>query len=146
LAHFGYGIEYDLTAVPISIALNDGVPVRLVRRRTQALKARWEVLRVRSGDYEFAVNPEAAWNVDMWDARTGTKLPGAYAVYPERIDGMVSHPDGVLIRYGRTIGKITPNTKRHDDKSLVFTYSPANGRDLEVAGVAGDPLWSRTEE
>jgi transcriptional regulator with XRE-family HTH domain len=33
LAHFGYGVEYDLKAVPINEALTDGVPLQMVRRR-----------------------------------------------------------------------------------------------------------------
>jgi transcriptional regulator with XRE-family HTH domain len=33
LACFGYGVEYALTAVPISEAVSDGVPLQMVRRR-----------------------------------------------------------------------------------------------------------------
>jgi len=98
LAHFGYGIEYDLTAIPISEALSDGVPLQMVRRRSEAHKTSAEYLSVRSGDYEFAVNPAARWSVDMWEMASGRKLPGAVAVYPERIEAIVPHPDGVLIR------------------------------------------------
>jgi transcriptional regulator with XRE-family HTH domain len=141
LAHFGYGIEYDLTAIPISEALSEGVPLQMVRRRPEAHKTSSEDLSVRSGDYEFAVNPTARWSVDMREVASGHKLPGAVAVYPERIEAIVPHPDGVLIRFGKTVGKITPNAKRHDDGSLVFTYSLANRRDLELAGVATDPTW-----
>jgi transcriptional regulator with XRE-family HTH domain len=140
LAHFGYGVEYDLTAVPINEALNDGVPLQMVRRRPDTRRSCPE-LSVRSGEYEFAINPEAEWCVDMRETASGQKLPGAVAVYPERINGMVPHPDGVLIRFGRMVGKITPNAKRHDDGSLVFTYSIANQRDLELSGVSGDPAW-----
>lgn len=141
LAHFGYGIEYDLTAIPISEALSEGVPLQMVRRRPEAHKEDPEDLSVRSGDYKFAINPTARWNVDMWDAASGRKLPGAAAVYPERIEAIVPHPDGVLIRFGAIVGKITPNAKRYDDGNLVFTYSIANQRDLELAGVATDPTW-----
>lgn len=141
LAHFGYGIEYDLTAIPISEALSEGVPLQMVRRRPEAHKTSSEDLSVRSGDYEFAINPTARWSVDMWEVASGHKLPGAVAVYPERIEVIVPHPDGVLIRFGKTVGKITPNAKRHDDGSLVFTYSLANRRDFELAGVATDPTW-----
>lgn len=138
LNHFGYGIEYDLTAVPIETALVDGVPMKLVRRRTPGLQAKWEAMRATSGDYEFAVNPDAPWCIDMWDSTTGRKLAGAVAVYPERVDALAPHPDGVLIRFGPTVGKVTPNAKRHADSRLVFTYSLANRRDLELAGVADD--------
>jgi transcriptional regulator with XRE-family HTH domain len=141
LAHFGYGIEYDLMAVPIRQALTDGVPIRMVRRRPPALAANSEDLSVRSGGYKFAVNPDAPWCVDMWDSVTGAKLPGAVAVYPERILGLAPHPDGVLIRFGSTVGKITPNAKRRHDGSLVFTYGLADQRDMELAGVASDPAW-----
>lgn len=141
LAHFGYGIEYDLTAIPISEALSEGVPLQMVRRRPEAHKTSSEDLSVRSGDYEFAINPVARWSVDMWEVASGRKLPGAVPVCPERIEAIAPHPDGVLIRFGRTVGKITPNAKRHDDGSLVFTYSLANRRDLELAGVATDPTW-----
>lgn len=141
LAHFGYGIEYDLTAVPIHRALTDGVPLRMVRRRPVALVSNTHNLSVQSGDYKFAVNPDAPWCVDMWDIATGVKLPGAVAVYPERIDGLAPHPDGVLIRFGGTVGKITPNAKRRDDGSLVFAYGLADQRDLELAAVASDPAW-----
>ncbi len=135
LAHFGYGIEYDLTAIPISEALSEGVPLQMVRRRPEARKVDSEDLSVRSGEYKFAINPTARWSVDMWDAASGRKLPGAVAVYPERIEAIVPHPDGVLIRFGTTVGKITPNAKRYDDGNFVFTYSVANQRDLELAGV-----------
>jgi hypothetical protein len=47
----------------------------------------------------------------------------------------------VLIRFGRTVGKVTPNTKRHEGGSSVFSYSLASLRDLELAGVADDPAW-----
>ncbi|MHB8438219.1 MAG: helix-turn-helix domain-containing protein [Acidimicrobiales bacterium] len=141
LAHFGYGIEYDLTAVPIRQALTDGVPLRMVRRRSAALASNTQDLSVRSGEYQFAVNPDAPWCIDMWDIVTGVKLPGAVAVYPERIDGLAPHPDGVLIRFGRTVGKITPNAKRRDDGSPVFTYGLADQRDVELAGVASDLAW-----
>jgi transcriptional regulator with XRE-family HTH domain len=141
LAYFGYGIEYDLTAIPISEASSAGVPLQMVRRRPEAHKMCLEDLSVRSGGYEFAVNPTARWSVDMWDVASGRKLPGAVAVYPERIQAIVPHPDGVLIRFGRTVGKITPNAKRYDDGRFVFTYSIANKRDLELAGVATDPAW-----
>jgi transcriptional regulator with XRE-family HTH domain len=144
LAHFGYGIEYDLTAIPIGEALSDGVALQMVRRRPEAQSAdkpSSDDLSVRSGGYEFAINPIARWSVDMWDEASGRKLPGAVAVYPERIEAIVPHPDGVLIRFGTTVGKITPNAKRYDDGNLVFTYSLANQRDLELAGVATDPTW-----
>ena len=98
-------------------------------------------MRVKAGDFEFAVNPDTAWSIDMWDTRSGQKVPGAVAVYPERIEAVVAHPDGVLIRFGRTVGKVTPNTKRHEDGSPVFSYSLASLRDLELAGVADDPAW-----
>jgi transcriptional regulator with XRE-family HTH domain len=142
LAHFGYGIEYDLTAIPIRDALDEGVPLQMVRRRPEEHKpdsgGRW----VRSGGYKFAVNPTAPWSVDMWDLASGRKLPGAVAVYPERVEALVAHPDGVLIRFGGTVGKITPNAKRHEDGSLVFTYSIASQRDLELAGVNTDTAWA----
>lgn len=141
ITHFGYGVEYDLTAVPISVALDDGVPLQMVRRRPEMHQSRPEGLSARSGDYDFAVNPDTGWSVDMWEVGTGHKLPGAVAVHPERIDGIVAHPDGVLIRFGRMVGKITPNAKRRDDGSLVFTYSLADHRDLELSGVSGDPAW-----
>jgi transcriptional regulator with XRE-family HTH domain len=141
LAHFGYGIEYDLTAIPIREALDEGVPLQMVRRRSEDRNresGRW----VRSGGYKFAVNPTAPWSVDMWELTSGRKLPGAVAVYPERVEAMVAHPDGVLIRFGGTVGKIAPNAKRHEDGSLVFTYSIANERDLELAGVHTDLSWA----
>lgn len=141
LAHFGYGIEYDLTAVPINEAMREGVPMQMVRRRPVSSGSTPTGLSVKSGDYLFAVNPDARWSVDMWDATSGRKLPGAVAVYPESIEGMVSHPDGALIRFGHTVGKITPNAKRHEDGSLVFTYSLANRDDLKLAGVGEDPAW-----
>ena len=141
LAHLGYGIEYDLTAIPIGEALSQGVPLQMVRRRPEAHKACSADLSVRSGGYEFAINPTARWSVDMWEETSGRKLPGAVTVYPERIEAIVPHPDGVLIRFGTTVGKITPNAKRYDDGNLVFTYSIANRRDLELAGVAADPTW-----
>jgi hypothetical protein len=141
LHHFGYGAGYDLTAVPISEALSDGAPLRMVRHRPEAPRSRADSLPVRSGACEFAVNPDAPWCVEMREAATGRKLPGAVAVYPERIDAIVPHPDGVLIRFGRTVGKITPNTNRRDDGTLVFTYSLANQRDLELAGVSTDQAW-----
>ncbi|MFZ2056522.1 MAG: helix-turn-helix transcriptional regulator, partial [Acidimicrobiales bacterium] len=62
LNHFGYGIEYDLTAVPIETVLSHGVPMQLVRRRTAELRAKWDDMRVKAGDYEFAVNPDTAWS------------------------------------------------------------------------------------
>jgi transcriptional regulator with XRE-family HTH domain len=141
LAHFGYGIEYDLTAIPISETLRNGVPLQMVRRRPEMLGTNSEYSLVRSSGYEFAVNPAAPWSVDMWEVTSGRKLPGAVAVYPERIEAIVPHPDGVLIRFGTIVGKITPNLKRHEDGSLVFTYSLAGRRDLELAGVARDPSW-----
>jgi transcriptional regulator with XRE-family HTH domain len=141
LAHFGYGVEYDLTAVPISDALTNGVRLQMVRRRPEAHRSSAKAFSVRSGDYEFAINPESWWCVEMWEAASGRKLPGAVAVYPERIDGIVPHPDGVLIRFASTIGKIAPNAKRHGDGSLVFSYSLADQRDLELAGVVNDPVW-----
>jgi hypothetical protein len=141
LAHFGYGVEYDLTAVPISEALTDGVPLQMVRRRPDVRPTCPARQSVRSGDYEFAVNPEAGWSVDMWETSSGRKLPGAVAVHPEWIDEVIPHPDGVLIRFGRTVGKITPNAKRLEGGDLVFTYSLANQRDLELAGVAGETAW-----
>jgi transcriptional regulator with XRE-family HTH domain len=141
LAHFGYGIEYDLTAVPIHQALTNGVALRMVRRRPTALVSNPNDLSVQSGEHRFAVNPDAPWCVDMWDVASGVKLPGAVAVYPERIDGLAPHPDGVLIRFGTTIGKITPNAKRRHDGTLVFTYGLADQRDLELAGVESDPAW-----
>jgi transcriptional regulator with XRE-family HTH domain len=141
LAHFGYGVEYDLTAVPIDKATREGVPMQMVRRRSAASGSSSKGLSVRSGDYVFAVNPDAGWSVDMWEADSGRKLPGAVAVYPECIEGIAPHPDGVLIRFGRTVGKITPNAKRNDDGSLVFTYFLASRDDLELAGVSQDPVW-----
>jgi len=137
LGHFGYGVEYDLTAVPIDEAMAEGVPMQMVRRRPSPSGSS-AVVSVRSGDYLFAVNPNAGWILDMWETISGHKLPGTIAVYPERIDEIVPHPDGVLIRFGQTIGKITPNAKRHDDGSLVFTYSLANRDDLKLAGVGED--------
>lgn len=145
LKQFGYGIEYDLRAVPMNVALNDGLPIRLVRRRSKALAAHPATARVRSGTYDFAVNNEAPWSVDMWDVASKRRLPGAVAVYPERIDEIVPHPDGVLIRFGRSVGKITTNAKRHGDGNLVFTYSIADRRDLELAGVDRDPVWSTSK-
>jgi len=141
LSHFGYGVKCDLTAVPISEAVSDGVPLQMVRRNPEEHLSLREQPRVRSGGYEFAVNREAGWRVDMWEVATGRKLPGAVAVYPARIDAMVPHPDGALIRFGRSVGKITPNAKRHQDGRLVFTYSLADATDLELAGVTGDAKW-----
>jgi transcriptional regulator with XRE-family HTH domain len=141
LAHFGYGVEYDLVAVPIGEALNNGVPLQMVRRRPEVHSSSTEALSVRSGEYKFAINPEAGWCVEMWDTASGRKLPGAVAVYPERIDGIVPHPDGALIRFGKTVGKITPNAKRRNDRSFVFGYSLADQCDLELAGVENDPGW-----
>lgn len=141
LSQFGYGVKYDLTAVPIGEAVSDGVPLQMVRRNPEEHLSLKERPRVRSGGYEFAVNREAEWCVDMWEVETGRKLAGALAVYPARIDAMVQHPDGALIRFGRMVGKITPNAKRHEDGSLIFTYSLANEEDLELAGVSGDPEW-----
>jgi len=113
LSHFGHGVEYDLTAVPLDEAVRDGVPLQMVRRRPEVQLSPREQSRVRSGGYEFAVNRDAEWCGDIWEAETGRKLPGAVAVHPARIDVMVPHPDGALIRFGRTVGKITPNAKRH---------------------------------
>lgn len=141
LAHFDYGVEYDLTAVPIDRAMGEGAPMQMVRRRPVASGSSSIRLSVRSGAYVFAVNPDAGWNVDMWETDSGRKLPGAVAVYPEWIEGIVAHPDGALIRFGHTVGKIAPNAKRHDDGSLIFTYSLANRDDLELAGVGDDPAW-----
>lgn len=142
LAHFGYGIEYDLTAIPVHLALTNGVAVRMVRRRPAALASNANDLSVQSGEYRFAVNPDPPWCVDMCDVASSVKLPGAVAIYPERIDGLAPHPDGVLIRFGKTVGKITPNAKRRHDGSLVFTYGLADQRDLELAGVESDPAWT----
>lgn len=141
LSHFGYGVKYDLTAVPVSEAVSGAVPLQMVRRNPEVHVSLKDPLRVVSGGYEFTVNCEAEWCVDMWEVETGRKLAGAVAVYPSRIDAMVQHPDGALIRFGRTVGKITPNAERHEDGGLLFTYSLANEEDLELAGVSGDPEW-----
>ena len=49
---------------------------------------------------------------------------------------IAAYPDGASIRFRATIGKVVPNAKRHDDGSLVFTYSIADEPDLEVASVS----------
>jgi transcriptional regulator with XRE-family HTH domain len=141
LGHFGYGIEYDLRAIPLGVAVNDGMPLRLVRRRSETLGPAIQP-RVKSGEYEFAVNNDAPWFVDMWEATSHRKLPGAIAVYPERIEEVVAHPDGALIRFGGQAGKISTNAKPHEGGSIVFAYSVADQHYLELSGVDHDPAWS----
>jgi transcriptional regulator with XRE-family HTH domain len=143
VAELGYAIEYDLKAVPIGQALHDGVPLSLVRRRARQLDVSLETRRVTSGAYDFAVNEVVPWQVDMYEVATGTQVPGAVAVLEAPIQTMLPHPDGVLIRDSKTIGKITPNGKRRPDGSAVFTYSLADRQDLDLAGVGDDPLWSQ---
>jgi transcriptional regulator with XRE-family HTH domain len=142
VAEFGYGIEYDLRAVPINQALNDGVPFQLMKRRTN-MDPRPVGLpesAVRSGPYLFAVNRDQPWIVDMWLAETGQHLAGAVAVIYERIRELVPHPDGVLVRMGQMTGKITSSAKCHGDDSPVFAYTPADERDLDFAGQQADAL------
>ncbi len=140
VACFGYGIEYDLKAIPLQAALNDGVPFQLVRRRTDD-ETQHERLRARSGNFEFVVHPESGWYVEMSDITTGERLAGALGVYPSRIEGMVAHPDGALVRYGTVVGKVVASAKTHLDGSAVFAFFHADQRDLELAGVADDPGW-----
>ncbi len=139
LSHFGYGVEYNLTAVPVDEALNGGLPLRMVRRRPTS--AGHEPLEVVSGNYRFAVDPETGSRVAMWELGTGRTLPGAVALYGGRISGMVGHPDGVLVRVGKMVAKIVPSANRDGDGNLVFALFQADEHDLELAGVAGDPTW-----
>ncbi len=143
VAEFGYAIEYDLKAVPMGEALTDGVPLKLISQRARASDMHRETSRVTSGDYDFAVNDRVPWQIDMWQTATGGQLPGAVAVLQAPIQAIVPHPDGVLIRDTKTIGKITPNGKRRSDESAVFTYSLADRLHLELAGVSNDPAWSQ---
>jgi transcriptional regulator with XRE-family HTH domain len=143
VAAFGYGLEYDLTVVPIGEAAADGVPVRLLSRRLTPAGETFVGERVTSRGYQFAVDSDVPWRVNIWDAATGKQLPGAVAVLEAPIEGMVSHPDGVVIRDRRAVGKIASNGKRHDDGSEVFTYSLAARSDLDLAGVSGDAAWSK---
>lgn len=140
VACFGYGIEYDLKAIPLQAALNDGVSFQLVRRRTDG-ETQHDRLRARSGNYEFVAHPDSGWYVEMSDITTGDRLVGALGVYPSRIECMVAHPDGVLVRYGTVVGKVVPSAKSHLDGSAVFAFFHADQRDLELAGVADDPDW-----
>jgi transcriptional regulator with XRE-family HTH domain len=145
VAEFGYALEYDLKAVPIGDALRDGVPVRLISQRARRPEVSTETSRVTSGEHDFAVNHQVPWQIDMWEAVSGRALPGAVAVLQAPIQAMVPHPDGVLIRDTKTIGKITRNGKRRSDGTVVFAYSLANRRDLELAGVASDSSWTQVQ-
>jgi len=137
----GYGIDYDLKAVPFASAMKDGVPVRLVRRRSKGLKPAFDSLRVISAGYEFSVNPERPWNVQMRNVETDEMLPGALGVYPERVTAITAHPDGVLVRTRSTVGKIVPSAKLVDG-NVVFAYMLAVERDLELSGVSDLPDWN----
>lgn len=142
VAELGYGIEYDLTAVPIGDALESGVPIRLVSRRVDPPETAPSQVEAISCGYRFAINADVPWQLDMWEATTGRQLDGAVAVVGTPILSLVAHPDGVLVHDRRTIGKITANGKRRPDGSAVFAYGLANRSDLDLAGVADDPEWS----
>lgn len=142
VAELGYAIEYDLKAVPIGEALHDGVPVRLLSQGVRRDDVQAGSRRVASGGYDFGVNDAVPWKVDMWDAVTGVPLPGAVAVLQAPIQALAAHPDGVLVRDCKTVGKIAPSGKRRPDGSIVFAYGIADRRDLELAGVADDPSWN----
>jgi hypothetical protein len=59
----------------------------------------------------------------------------------EGIEGIVRHPEGVLVRFGQKIEKITPNAKQRGDGRLLFAYSLARRHDVQPAAVGGDRAW-----
>lgn len=140
LEPLGYGIEYNLRAIPISEALISGVPLKLVRRASSSNPNDTRSRTVTSGANIFEVNPDVPWNVEMRDRKTGEPLPGA-TVYPFGVDDMVWHPDGVLIRYGRTVGKIVSVGKSDDQGHAAFSFMHADRRDLELADVIDIDAW-----
>lgn len=142
LRFFGYGVSYDLTAVPLSAALDGGVPYQLVRIQPPT-SANGKAQRVVSGDHEFAVNPHLPWQIDIWHRESKVRLAGAIAIVSTPVDEIAAHPDGVLVRQGRVIGKVTFNAKGGGTGSGTFTYSPVDDRDIELAGLANSPNWER---
>jgi transcriptional regulator with XRE-family HTH domain len=142
VGELGYGLEYDLRAVPIGEAMRHGVPVRLLSHPRRAeVDGRPEP--VVSGDYLFEVNRKQPWLVDIREAATRKVTHGAVAVVYAAIREMAAHPDGVIIWDGGALGKITPNGKTHADGSPVFTYSLADRNDLVLAGVSNAPGWTQ---
>lgn len=141
VAELGFGLEYDLRAVPLDEAVRRGVPVRLLSRpRRDDRFGRPEP--VVSGGYMFEVNRKQPWLVDIREAATRKLTAGAVAVVYAAISKMAAHPDGVIIWDGGALGKITPNGKVHADGSPVFTYSLADRDDLVLARVADSPDWT----
>ena len=141
LGYFGYGVSYDLTAVPISGALDAGVPFQLVRRQPNLPD---HPRRVVSGEYEFAVDATLPWVVDMWNRSTRVRLPGTVAIIGAAIDEIASHPDGILVRQGSVVGKVTSSAKSREDGSVVFAYTPADNRDMELACLGDSSRWLST--
>ena len=141
LEYFGYGLEYDITAVPYDEALRDGVPLRMARRRSGALRRQTGELEVSSAGYEFRVDSESPWIVEMRHLATGRRVPGGVGLYPERVTEMAPHPDGALIRAAATVGKIVPSAKASPQGDLVFAFMLADQKDLRLAGVADDARW-----
>jgi transcriptional regulator with XRE-family HTH domain len=142
VGELGYGLEYDLRAVPLGEAARHGIPVRLLSRpRSQDADSRPEP--VVSRGYLFEVNRKQPWMVDIREAASRKLTHGAVAVVYAGIKKMAAHPDGVIIWDGGALGKITPNGKTYADGSPVFTYSLADREDLSLAGVAGAPDWGQ---
>jgi transcriptional regulator with XRE-family HTH domain len=141
VGELGYGLEYDLTAVPVGEAVRHGVPVRLLSRpRRETPDGRPEP--VVSAGYIFEVNRKQPWMLDIREAATRKLTHGAVAVVYAPIRNLAAHPDGVIVSDGGALGKITPNGKTHADGSPVFTYSLADRDDLALAGVADTPDWA----
>jgi transcriptional regulator with XRE-family HTH domain len=141
VGELGYGLEYDLRAVPVGEAMRHGIPVRLLSRpRKDEIDDRPQP--VVSRGYIFEVNRKQPWMIDIREAATRKLTPGAVAVVYAAIRKMAPHPDGVIIWDGGALGKITPNGKTYADGSPVFTYSLADRDDLSLAGVANAPDWA----
>ncbi len=146
LRPLGYGVEYNLRAIPIGEAVANGVPLKLVRRASSDNGSTSRSMIITSGSRTFEVYSDAPWNVGMRDRATGKPLPGA-TVYPFAVEDMVWHPDGVLIRYGNTVGKIASVGKSDDLGQAVFSFMHADHRDLELAEVIEIDAWhSRLRE
>ena len=141
LKPLGYGVEYNLRAIPIGDAVINGVPLKLVRRTSSSDPSDSRSRLVTSGPNIFEVNPDVPWNVEMRDRNTGEPMPGA-SVYPFAVEDMVWHPDGVLIRYGKTVGKIVSVGMSDDQGHAVFSFMLADRRDLELAEVNDVDAWS----
>ena len=79
VGELGYGLEYDLRAVPVGEAMRYGVPVRLLSRpRREGPDGRPEP--VVSRGYLFEVNMKQPWLVDIREAATRKLTHGAVAV------------------------------------------------------------------